>query len=76
VIRNLSRNMSSESDNAEAWARTIADSIVSDLPVLSPDSFSREAKDINKNDVSKMIRRIKTEGYPIDVIFMSTQQHY
>lgn len=76
VIRNLSRNMSSDSDNAEAWARTIAEGIISNLPVLSPDSFSRESEDINKNDVSKMIRRMKTEGYPIDVIFMSTQQHY
>lgn len=74
VFRSLTRKMDSDDDKADVWARAIAEGIVSDMPVLSPESYCREAAKMSSDDVNDMLRRMKTEGYPIDVIFMSTQR--
>lgn len=73
VIRNLSRKMMAEEDDAEAMARTIAESILSDSPVLSAESFQAVLPSMSGKDVNSFVRRMKTNGYPIDVIFMSTR---
>ena len=69
VSRNLTRKMSAEEDNAMARSRHISEGIISDVPVLSPENYYRQIEEMNRDNVNKMIRRMKTEGYPIDVIF-------